>query len=47
MGRRPTGMRANELDKAVFLIYVRFFSRFAFLDKNPALETSPQKFQEF
>ena len=47
MGQEPTGMRANELDKAIFLIYVRFFSKFTCHEKNPALETSPQKFQEF
>ena len=47
MGQGPAGMRTNELDKAVFLIYVRFFSKFACHENNPALETPPQIFQEY
>ena len=47
MGQGPTGMRANELDKAIFHIFVGLFSKFACHEKNPALETSPQIFQEY
>ena len=47
MVQGPTGMKANELDKTIFLIYVGFFSKLACHEKNPVLETSPQIFQEY